>query len=117
MGRKRALLHLVNIKDSIEAIREYTRDHTYEDFCQQRIVRDAVARNLEIISEASRHIPDDFKSRHDAVPWPRVAALGNMLRHRYWETDPLNLWRIVQDDLGELRTAVEAMIAGWTDAS
>ena len=54
---------------------------------------------LEIISEASRHLPDELKARHPEIPWPKVAGIGNVLCHEYARVAHDLLWRVVQDDL------------------
>jgi uncharacterized protein with HEPN domain len=72
----------------------------------------AYERFLEIISEASRHIPDDLKERAPEVPWRRVADLGNQLRHAYHRTDPGLLWAIhANGDLERLRAAAGKFLA------
>jgi uncharacterized protein with HEPN domain len=43
----------------------------------------AVTRCLEIISEASRRLPDDLKARHPAIAWKQMAGAGNVYRHDY----------------------------------
>ena len=61
-----------------------------------------VERGIEIISEASRHLPDDLKARHPQIPWPKVAGIGNILRHGYERIAPDVLWRLARDDLPPL---------------
>ncbi|MDO9710833.1 HepT-like ribonuclease domain-containing protein [Paracraurococcus lichenis] len=70
-----------------------------------------VERGLEIVSEASRHLPPAMKARHAAVPWRKVAGIGNVLRHEYHRVAPPILWALLQQDLPALRDAVEAEIA------
>ena len=60
---------------------------TLEDFVRDRKTVYAVTRALEIISEAARRLPDDFKGNHPAVDWPAVAAAGNVYRHEYEVVD------------------------------
>jgi len=61
-----------------------------------------VERGLEIISEASRHLPDDFKARNPQIPWPKVAGIGNILRHAYETIAHDILWHVVRHDLPAL---------------
>ena len=58
-----------------------------------------VERGIEIVSEASRHLPDALKARHPEIPWRKVAGIGNILRHEYQSVAPAVLWHLVQDDL------------------
>jgi uncharacterized protein with HEPN domain len=74
---------LEDILEAIAAIAEYTAGKTLDDYVAERMLRDAVERNIERISEASRHIPDRLKARHPEIEWAQVAGIGNILRHAY----------------------------------
>ena len=64
-----------------------------------------VERGVEIISEASRHLPDDLKARNPEIPWQKVAGIGNILRHNYESIAAPVLWKLVQADLPALKKA------------
>lgn len=61
-----------------------------------------VQRGIEIISEASRHLPADLKARHPEIPWTKVAGIGNVLRHGYEDIAAPILWKLVREDLPQL---------------
>jgi uncharacterized protein with HEPN domain len=67
-----------------------------------------VTRALEIVSEASRRLPDDLKNRQPAVDWQAVAAAGNVYRHEYEVVDNALVWYTVQHGLTGLREVSEA---------
>jgi uncharacterized protein with HEPN domain len=77
-------------------------------FTRDRKTVYAVARALEIISEASRRLPEEMKERHPGIDWVAVAAAGNLYRHEYEAVDDAILWRTVQHDLAPLLAAVTA---------
>jgi uncharacterized protein with HEPN domain len=64
-----------------------------------------VERGLEVISEASRHLPDELKARHPEIPWRKIAGIGNVLRHDYESVAAPIIWKLVVDDLPILETA------------
>jgi uncharacterized protein with HEPN domain len=66
----------------------------------------AVTRCLEIISEASRRLPDALKARHSLIAWKQMAAAGNVYRHEYEDVAAHYVWDTVQGDLKSLRGAV-----------
>jgi uncharacterized protein with HEPN domain len=105
-----ARVALVDMRDAMRRIARYTRGRTLSDFRRDSLVRDAVERCIEIVSEASRRLPDDLKAKHPQIPWPKVAAIGNVFRHEYDEIYPPLVWEIVQTDLPVLRRAVNAML-------
>jgi uncharacterized protein with HEPN domain len=67
----------------------------------------AVTRCLEIISEASRRLPDEVKARHPAIGWKQMAGAGNVDRHDYEDVAAEFVWETVQRALPPLRTAIE----------
>ena len=68
----------------------------------------AVTRCLEIISEASRRLPDDLKARHPAIGWRQMAGAGNVYRHVYEDVAAEFVWETVARALPPLRLAIEA---------
>jgi uncharacterized protein with HEPN domain len=68
----------------------------------------AVTRCLEIISEASRRLPDDLKARHPAIGWRQMAGAGNVYRHDYEDVAAEFVWETVARALPPLRLAIEA---------
>jgi uncharacterized protein with HEPN domain len=71
----------------------------------------AIERGLEIISEASRGIPEGQKSAHPGVPWTQIAGIGNIRRHEYHRVEPTIVWNITQTHLPSLSMAIGQMLA------
>ena len=101
---------LEDMIDAVRAIESYTAGKGLEDYRRDPLLRDAVERRIEIVSGASRHVPEDLKARHPHIPWPQMRDIGNILRHGYEIVDHEVMWAIVADDLPPLKAAVEAMI-------
>ena len=102
---------IVHIDDAIDDIRTAMVDQTKAGFADNMMLRLAVERLLEIISEASRHIPPEMKAEAPHINWRRLADLGNWLRHAYHRTDSGILWDMVENDLEPLKIFVKR-IAG-----
>jgi uncharacterized protein with HEPN domain len=98
---------LEHIATAIRNIRQFTTGHTRESFERNLAVRLAVERLLEVISEASRYIPTETKSKEHHLDWRRLADLGNRLRHAYHETDAGLLWAMIENNLEPLDQFVE----------
>ena len=73
----------------------------------------AVERCVEIVSEASRHIPDDLKDQYPNAYWPEIRSIGNLLRHQYQRVDDLVMWRIATKYFPELRAVVVAILENF----
>lgn len=110
---ERALWRLEHIQVAAQQIRTLLKDRVVADLGTDFVVRAAFERLIEIISEASRHIPAEWKAQHPDVPWQQVHGVGNILRHVYHSVQPDVLWNIYEDDLGPLERAVDAMIAAY----
>lgn len=78
----------------------------FERFRKDRRVRQLVERNLEIISEASRRLPQALKDAEGQIPWRAIAGIGNIIRHDYHDTYPRVLWDTCAKDLQPLRGAL-----------
>jgi uncharacterized protein with HEPN domain len=104
------LLRLTDTRDAIRGIADLTAGVSYEAFVQNWGMQRAVERGLEIISEASRHVPDDYKALASDIPWRQIAGIGNLLRHEYQRTDSLLIWNIVSEHLPSLAEAVNRLI-------
>ena len=74
-----------------------------------------VQRGIEIVSEASRHLPAEMKAKHPAIPWSKVAGIGNVLRHNYEDIEASVLWKLVREDLPELEQVCREELARETD--
>jgi uncharacterized protein with HEPN domain len=77
------LLRLTDIRDTIDGIQNLAAGVAFDTFAIDRVMQRALERGPEIISEASRHIPDDLKAPVPDIPWRQIAAIGNLLRHEY----------------------------------
>ncbi len=106
---------MLDIVEAIASIREAVEGETYESFIANRIKKAAVERFIEIVSEASRHIPDDVKQREAQLPWRNIAGIGNILRHAYHDTDPAILWNICHGPLDELEGAIRRAAREYPD--
>ncbi len=73
----------------------------------------AVVRCLEIISEASRRLPEDLKARHPNIAWRDMAGAGNIYRHDYEDVAANRVWRTLTLSLPALRSVVEQELANF----
>jgi uncharacterized protein with HEPN domain len=84
---------------------------TFEQYSSDQKTQRAVERCIEVISEASRHIPRKIKSKHPEIPWADVAAIGNVFRHEYHNIAARIVWDTVRLHLPQLQATVHAIKA------
>ncbi len=111
MPSKDAGQQLQDIIDNIEAARQFIAGMDYETFAADQKTFYAVTRALEIISGASRRLPEDVKAAHSNINWKAVAAAGNLYRHEYEGVDRGIVWHTATADLDRLEAIVRQELA------
>ncbi|MGH9425675.1 MAG: HepT-like ribonuclease domain-containing protein [Terriglobia bacterium] len=105
-----ATVYLKHIRDAIAKIEAYTQGGR-KAFFQSTMVQDSVVRNLEIIGEAVKNLPDEVKKQNPKVPWRSITALRNVLIHEYFGVDLNIVWGVVSKRLPVLKRHVLAILS------
>lgn len=100
-------LLLEDILSAVRKIERYIAGMDEELFRKDDKTVDAVVRNLEIIGEATRHLPEDFLAQHPDVPWRQIAGMRNRLVHEYFGVDLDLIWQVVRQHLPQLQARLE----------
>ncbi|MHB8283938.1 MAG: HepT-like ribonuclease domain-containing protein [Caulobacteraceae bacterium] len=103
-------IRLEDISEAITGIEQTLTGVDLEAFSQSWLIQRAVERGLEIVSEASRSIPDELKAKFPSVPWHQIAGIGNILRHEYHRVEPAIIWNITKVHLPVLSSSVKQML-------
>jgi uncharacterized protein with HEPN domain len=106
-------LYLEDIQLSCRKILQYIEGFDFEAFIMDDRTYDAVIRNLEIIGEAARHVPETIQNKHPEVEWRAMAALRNIVAHEYFGVKDEIIWDILNQKLGPLLISVDAIISGY----
>lgn len=96
-------LYLDDILESIDTISQYVGTMNFNAFAEDRKTVDAVVRNLEIIGEAARNLPDEMKKLAPDTEWKKIVALRNILAHEYFNITREIIWDIIQNKLPSLK--------------
>jgi len=100
------LAHILECANRIERYLGQDR----EAFLRNTMVQDAVIRNFEVIGEAAKRIPEQFRVVHAAIPWRLMAGFSDVLIHDYEGVDLERVWRIAQEDLPAVKTAITQIL-------
>ncbi|WOX56652.1 MULTISPECIES: DUF86 domain-containing protein [unclassified Methanoculleus] len=103
-------LYLRDILEAIERIEQYTEDMCYEAFTENNLVQDGVIRNLMVIGEATKLIPEPLKGEYSNIPWRKIAGMRDILIHAYFGVHNEIVWDAVRNKLPELQVAVRQML-------
>jgi uncharacterized protein with HEPN domain len=101
---------LEQMLEAVSDIEQITAGRSFETYAADRPARRAVERCIEIVSEASRRLPPDLKDSHPTIPWPKIAGIGNVLRHDYDVVNDATIWHAATVDLLPLKNALQALL-------
>lgn len=100
-------LYLDDIIIACTHILDYTAGYTFATFERDQKTIDAVIRNIEIIGEASRKIPETIKSRYPEISWRESTAMRNIVAHEYFGIDLEIIWQTIKQDIPKLKSDIE----------
>ena len=103
-------VYLQDIVEAINRIETYVKNTTRFGFETDRMLFDAVVRNLEIIGEAVKRVPDSIRKNHPSVAWRKIAGLRDRLIHAYFDIDVDIIWDVVQSELPTLKIQIRRII-------
>ena len=99
MSKRDWKLYVEDILESLDLVKQYVGSMNFDDFREDRKTIDAVVRNLEIIGEASKFIPDRIKNKYCDVDWPGMVGLRNRIAHKYFDISLNVVWYIIKSEL------------------
>ncbi|OGG15710.1 hypothetical protein A3D77_01635 [Candidatus Gottesmanbacteria bacterium RIFCSPHIGHO2_02_FULL_39_11] len=103
-------VYLDDIFQSIRLIEEYTEGLTKKKFLDSIDKQDAVLRRFEIIGEAARHIPLEFRNNHPKIPWKKAVGMRDVMIHGYYEINLDRVWNTIKKDLPKFKEQIEELI-------
>lgn len=110
MKNKTPLFFLQDIQNSLCKIFKYTEKVTYEQFIFDDMLKDAVERNFEIIGEAVKNLPEDFRNKYPHIPFRQIAGMRDKLIHDYFGVDYEIVWKTIQDKLPAFYQEIKELV-------
>jgi len=108
--KKDPKIFLEHILESIEIIENHTKAVSKEKLFRNIIIQDAVIRRIEIIGEAVKNLPPDYKRKHPEIEWREIIGMRNKLIHEYFGVNLNVVWRTINKDIPQLKKQVSKLL-------
>ena len=99
-------LFIEDILNSIKNIEEFSKSLDKEKFSKDILRQSAIIRQLEIIGEAAKNIPDSFREKYPKIAWKDIAGVRDILSHAYFGVNLDRVWKIIETDLPKLKKEI-----------
>lgn len=104
-------VYLEDIAEAIKRIEQYTDGVTLEQISTDTMRLDAVIRNIQLVGEATKEIPDDTREKYPAIKWKNIVGLRNLVVHEYFRVNPEIIWNTIQEHLPNLKAVILELLA------
>lgn len=107
---KDALVYIDDILDAMDKAEAFVAGMDYGQFEEDIRTTFAVIRALEIIGEAVKRLPADFRTRYPHIPWKDMAGMRDKIVHGYDVIDLRIVWKVVKQDIPVLRPLLQQIL-------
>jgi uncharacterized protein with HEPN domain len=101
---------LLDILERTEELLKTAQNFTRESFESDRYVYQATLRDIEIVGEAVKNLPEEFKTSYPNVPWRAIGRVRDLLAHVYFAIKPDRIWEILDSDISDLDSAIRKIL-------
>lgn len=101
---------LRHLLDEIDFLLDQSQSLTFEKFVGNEVMKRACTRSFEVMGEAVKNLPSDFKKKHKDIEWRDIAATRDKLIHQYFGVDWNILWDVMREKLPSLRSKIAVLL-------
>jgi len=108
--KKDVRIYLEDISQACKKVMVYITGMGFEEFKRDERTKDAVLRNLEVMGEAVKSLPKDFKENYKEVKWKAIAGMRDKLIHEYFGVSPDIIWQTLKNDIPQLELQIKNIL-------
>jgi uncharacterized protein with HEPN domain len=108
--RREPKVFLEDIIIASNKVLKYTKGLSYDDLMDNDLVSDAVIKNILVIGEATKNIPDEIREANPNIEWRKMAGMRDMMIHGYFSINYRIVWDVVQNKIPTLKKQVEQLL-------
>jgi len=108
------LEYLRHISDEIKFILNISKNLSYAEFENDEILKRAAVRSIEIIGEATKKIPTNFRDKYSHIDWRSISGMRDKLIHNYFGIDYEIVWDVMLNKIPVLKKEIDKIIQNET---
>lgn len=101
---------LEDIYTAAVKIETFTVGLSFDDFIENDLVSDAVIKNILVIGEATKNIPEQMRKDNPQIEWRKMAGMGDMMIHGYFTINYRIVWDVVQNKIPILKQQIKNIL-------
>ena len=101
---------LQHIVEAIKNIYEFLEGVTFDEYCNNKMMRFAVVKNLEIVGEASYMLSKEFKEQHTEINWKDVIRMRHILVHGYYQIEDKEVWNTIMNKVPKYEEQIKQIM-------
>ena len=103
-------LYLKDIIENMERAKDFIKEMNYDEFVKDTKTNFAVLRCLEIIGEATKHIPEQIRQKYPEVPWKDIAGMRDKVIHFYFGVKLDRVWLVIKEDIVQIKPMIKKVL-------
>ena len=108
--KRKISFYIRDILQNIEIAEDFIHGMSREEFENDRKTLYAVLRAIEVIGEATKHVPAEIRDRHLEIPWKEMAGMRDKVIHDYIDVDVESVWLVVKDRIVGIKPLIQKVL-------